>query len=274
MNRLYTYGCSFTSYAWDTWADHIGKNFDKFVNYGESGAGNQYILHKLTESDAKEEISADDYVGIMWSTAIRYDYWLNGKWHTNGNVFNNGYSKQFTDLIDPNGFLIRDYSFIHAAKKILDNIGCRYLFFSMTQLDHFSEGSKWHWLDLVYNQKPLYEYKKLYSKTIEHILPSMFEVLWQNDWKSRTSDLNPSDKTYHDFAGADWPLIEDLEAGDVKEKDISPQIVEEMCDWLHAKNFNDLVTNKLYIPRDLHPTSEMHKEYLNYVFPDWEKWGK
>ena len=272
MSTLYTYGCSFTNYSWDTWADHMGKNFDKFINYGKTGAGNQYILHKLTESDAKGEISNSDNVAIMWSTAIRYDAWLNGTWRSLGNVFNNGYPKEFTDLVDPTGFLIRDYSFVHAAKKILDNIGCRYIFFSMTPLDHFSEYAKDRWLDRMSDKKTVQQYKKIYSKTIECILPSAFEVLWQNDWTTRTVDLNPSDTRYEVFAGADWPTIEDLEAGTVNEKDFSCEIIEEMCDLLHAENFNDLVNNKLYIPRDLHPTSEMHLEYLDAVLPDWRTW--
>ena len=101
----------------------------------------------------------------------------------------------------------------------------------------------------------------------------MFEVLWQNDWRTRTVDLNLSDKGYEVFAGADWPTIEDLEAGTVNEKDFSCEIIEEMCDYLHAENFNDLVNNKLYIPKDMHPTPEMHLEYLDAVLPDWQTWN-
>lgn len=279
MSTLYTYGCSFTNYEWDTWADHMGKNYNKFVNYGQTGAGNQYILHKLTESEALGEIKSTDTVAILWSTAIRYDNWFNGKWETRGNVFNSDRPKEFLDMVDPTGFLIRDYSFIHAAKKILDNIGCRYVFFSMTPMDHFSENTSDSWLDRMSNRKTVQKYKKLYSKTLECILPSMFEVLWQNDWRTRTVDLNPlPGKGYEVVAGADWPTIEDLEAGTVNEKDFSCEIIEEMCDWfssdwVHAENFNDLVNNKLYIPKDMHPTPEMHLEYLDAVLPDWQTWN-
>ena len=37
MSRLFTFGCSFTNYAWPTWADFLGLEFEHFENWGVSG---------------------------------------------------------------------------------------------------------------------------------------------------------------------------------------------------------------------------------------------
>ena len=184
MSTLYTYGCSFTNYLWDTWADHMGKNFDNFVNHGQAGAGNQYILHKLTESHARNEISSTDTVAIMWSTSDRYDYIEKNKWITTGSI-----DRKY----DPVGFEIRDCAFIHAAKTILDSIGCRYVFFS---------------LDDIYPHDP-------FEETINTILPSTMEVLYKGDYYNRVEDLRPAPGTYEIHAGADWPTKEQFATGNL-----------------------------------------------------------
>ena len=38
--RLYTFGCSMTSYFYPTWADILGQEFSYYENWGEPGAGN------------------------------------------------------------------------------------------------------------------------------------------------------------------------------------------------------------------------------------------
>jgi hypothetical protein len=274
MSTLYTYGCSFTRYHWDTWANHMGKNYNKFVNHGRLGAGNQYILHELTKSHICGEIKLTDTVAIMWSGVTRYDHWSKGKWQSGGNMYNNNYfKKEFLEYVDPVGFFIRDCSFIHAAKTILDSIGCRYIFFSMMPLDgHFSERTRLSYLDKLSNSITVSKYKNLYKTTLESILPSAYEVLWNYDWTSRTSELNESGESYEVYAGEDWPTLSKLTSGEILESDIPPEIVQDMCDSFNAKDFFHLIKEKLYVHRDLHPTPEMHIEYLDAVLPDWRTW--
>ena len=251
MSTLYTYGCSFTKYQWDTWADHMGKNYNKFVNYGQAGAGNQYILHKLAESHAKNEILSTDTVAIMWSSTLRYDTFLKGKWDTRGNVFdsvNSGRSKEFLDKIDPVGFEIRDCAFIHTAKTILDSIGCRYVFFS--------------WFD-IYPHAP-------FEETINTILPSTMEVLYKGDYYNRVEDLRSDPDAYEEHAGADWPTREQFATGSLPY--ILPEIKEEMCKRFNAKSFREIVDKKMWMCPDFHPTPKMHLEYLDAVLPDWRTW--
>jgi len=249
MSTLYTYGCSFTNYLWDTWADHMGKNFDNFVNHGQTGAGNQYILHKLAESHAINEITVNDTVAIMWSSTNRYDSIFKGKWHTPGNVFNSSRPKEFLDMIDPVGFEIRDCAFIHAAKTILDSIGCRYVFFSLRD---------------IYPHAP-------FEKTINTILPSTMEVLYKGDYYNRVEDLRPAPGTYEIHAGTDWPTKEQFATGSLPY--ILPEIKQEICERFHAKNFQEVVDKKMWMCPDFHPTPEMHLEYLDAVLPDWKTWN-
>ena len=50
MSRLFTFGCSFTSYHWPTWADILGREYDYFENWGRSGGSNQFIFNSLIEA--------------------------------------------------------------------------------------------------------------------------------------------------------------------------------------------------------------------------------
>lgn len=63
MNRLFTFGCSFTNYMWPTWADILAIEFDSYRNWGRIGAGNHFIFYSLLECINRNEITADDAMG-------------------------------------------------------------------------------------------------------------------------------------------------------------------------------------------------------------------
>ena len=51
--RLFTFGCSFTSYHWPTWANILAYDYDiPLYNYGLNGAGNQFIFNMLMQADS------------------------------------------------------------------------------------------------------------------------------------------------------------------------------------------------------------------------------
>ena len=275
MSTLYTYGCSFTDYHWDTWADHMGKNFDKFINYGQVGAGNQYILHKLTESLARKEITSQDTVAIMWSTVVRYDYWIKGQWVTQGNIFKGWHDYgEFKNTADPMGFFMRDCSFIHAAKVMLDSIGCRYVFFSLNPLWDPVEDKRFSWLNKFFKDDIVDQYKILYNESLSIIKPSVYEIIFNFNWDSRVNDLGPNaDDKYGIMKGADWPAREDFNLETLKnlDKDLQNEIVK----FLKGISIEDVIDRKLYsegVVVDYHPTPEMHREYLDAVLPDWQSW--
>ena len=256
MSTLFTFGCSLTKYKWKTWADHLGKNFNTFKNYGRIGCGNQYILFHLTQSHAKKEIKKTDTVAIMWTSHYRYDTWKNGDWECLGNYWNHPSEKSYHNNIDPIGFFIRDCSFIQNAKLILDDINCRYVFFSMLPFQNISK----------------YSCIEMFSESIKCIKPSVFETLYNFNWYSRSSDLvidSADDFRYNKLKGKDWPTLSSLKN---KKFFISEKIKKDMCNKLGAKKFNDIIKHKLWIDYDYHPTSNMHLEYLDEVLPNWKSW--
>lgn len=129
--RFFAYGCSFTRYAWPTWADILGRNYQEYYNYGCYGAGNHYIFNALMESDQHHRITKNDLIIIQWSCSSREDRYKDRKWITPGGVGNNWSRKEIIRFFDFRGFVIRDLAMIKAAKMFLDKIGCEYYFLSM-----------------------------------------------------------------------------------------------------------------------------------------------
>lgn len=88
MSRLFTFGCSYTRYAYATWADLIGVNYDDFYNLGRGGASNTYIMNKFVEADTMFNFTPDDTVIIMLTGIGRFSYYNRTKnWYTNGDLF-------------------------------------------------------------------------------------------------------------------------------------------------------------------------------------------
>jgi len=67
MGRLFTFGCSFTSYIWPTWADFVALNFDTHQNWANAGAGNYFISSRLYECNSVNKLTKDDTVLVMFS---------------------------------------------------------------------------------------------------------------------------------------------------------------------------------------------------------------
>jgi hypothetical protein len=143
-NRFFTFGCSFTSYYWPTWADIIGQEFgDNFYNLAMCGAGNEFMFHRLTEAHARYNITKDDLVIICWTNFAREDRYLKGKWRSAGNmstqtVYPQDWVRKWFDL---RGALLKTSSVIAGATHLLDVTGCEYMFTSMVpmkQLDQYN----------------------------------------------------------------------------------------------------------------------------------------
>jgi hypothetical protein len=66
-SRLITSGCSYTEYAWPTWATYLGKHFQNHVNVGRSGSDNAGIARRVIDI-----VQPNDVVVILWSG---YDRW-------------------------------------------------------------------------------------------------------------------------------------------------------------------------------------------------------
>lgn len=137
--RLFTVGCSFTSYLWPTWANIIAAEMPtaEHINIAKAGAGNLFISSMIAQANRTYSFSETDLVMVMWSSFCREDRWVNGVWVTGGNVFfHQVYSpdwvKQFSD---PTGYLIRDMALIELSSEYLKNLPCDSIMMPMVPMN-------------------------------------------------------------------------------------------------------------------------------------------
>ena len=172
MKRLFTFGCSFTNYRWSTWADALAPEFDYFENWGQSGAGNEFIFNSVMEADQRQQFGPQDTVIVCWTTTTREDRYVNDRWHTLGNMFSCPiYNKDYLAThVDERGLLIKTLAYIKAVKTLLETRQVQWKFLSM---DHFNS-------------------LNIYQDVVDCILPSYRTVMFQNGWPDRDGDPHPS----------------------------------------------------------------------------------
>jgi hypothetical protein len=136
--RFFAFGCSFTSYKTPTWADIVAKEMPnaEYYNFGQGGGGNLFINNRVAQANLKYSFNEHDLVMIMFTTVCREDRFLNGRWESHGNVFNQSfYSKEFVkNYCDPVGYLVRDAALIEMTTGYVTNLPCTTKFLSMVDL--------------------------------------------------------------------------------------------------------------------------------------------
>ena len=185
MRRLFTFGCSFTNYRWSTWADCLAPEFDYFENWAQSGAGNEFIFNSVMEADQRNKFGSDDTVIVCWTTATREDRYVDGRWHTLGNMFTCPiYNKDYLEThIDERGLLIKTLGYIKAVKTLLENRKTHWKFLSMDTIDSLN----------------------IYQDVVDSILPSYKAVLFSKGWPNRNGDPHPSPEEHLAYLDAVLP---------------------------------------------------------------------
>lgn len=92
--RFFAFGCSYTRYAFPTWADYIGVTFPEYYNYGCGGASNTYIMNKLVEADNLLKFNKNDLVMVMVTGIGRFSFAPKTEtgdftWKTPGDLYEN-----------------------------------------------------------------------------------------------------------------------------------------------------------------------------------------
>lgn len=141
--RLFAFGCSYTSYAWPTWANLLELEFDHVENWAMAGLGNRAIAERVAECHAKNKITKDDVVIVQWSSHLRNDWWhqepvLNRTlgWKTYGSIFNYHNDKLYdkkwleTFFYEP-AFLMHTLNNIALVQGLLEATGCDWYMTSM-----------------------------------------------------------------------------------------------------------------------------------------------
>jgi len=195
MRRLFTFGCSFTEYAWPTWADILSKDYDFFLNYGKSGAGNMYISAAVAEASIANNFNKDDTVAVMWTNCTREDRYLNNGWQSYGNIYTAKKPYELsedwiTKYITPRGCYVRDFANIHLTKKLLDSIGCKYIMFKMVDFESWDQYTN----AKTENIKDILEhYKETILAVKLSVHKTVFNYNWycKNPWKIIGADQRP-----------------------------------------------------------------------------------
>lgn len=149
--------------------------FDTVENWAQSGAGNSYIFNSVMEADQRSRFTPGDTVIVCWTTIHRDDRYVQGRWHTLGNMFtcpiyDSGYLKTH---VDSRGYLIRDLAQIKAVKTLLEHRQVNWKFLSIADIDGDS--------DVI----------ELYQDVIDSMLPSYQTVLHPEGWPNR-QDPHPT----------------------------------------------------------------------------------
>jgi len=256
MSRLFAFGCSFTQYAWPTWADFLGLEFEQFENWGYPGIGNRAIAERIAQCHAINKFTSDDTVIVQWSSYLRNDYhtgrrrlnymkkdplaWQGG-WKTGGSIFN--YINQpvydqkwIAQFFDGQSFFMHTLNNIVASQGLLKSTGCKWLMTSLSELSKLgndipndSYGDALTLEDPNYTvwNDPEYEKFSFYKKAIwddysDHWLEPIGPYVW-----GRTTEG-------WSFESEDGTLV----------KDIHPSPRQ------HISYVNNVISHKLNVPVD------------------------
>ena len=143
MSRLFVLGCSFSNYAWPTWVDMLGLEFDKFENWAFPGLGNRAIAERVAEIHARNQLTKDDTVIIQWTSHLRHDWHAtdnrhqdNAGWKTSGSIFNYINEELYNEkwirtFWDENSYMMHTFNNILLTQNFLNGIGCNWRMTSM-----------------------------------------------------------------------------------------------------------------------------------------------
>ena len=146
MQKLFTFGCSFTQYNWPTWADLLGLEYSPHFNWGYAGLGNRAIAERVAEAHARIKIDKDDIVVIQWSSPLRHDYMRTDLprtdgtvWKTHGSIFSIENAKIFDnkwlyDFWDEKAYMIHTLNEILLVQEFLNGVGANWYMTSMNDL--------------------------------------------------------------------------------------------------------------------------------------------
>ena len=147
MSRLIVSGCSFTNYFHPTWAWFLSSAYTETYNYGQSGAGNEYIYHSIVDADTDLQLNKDDTVVIAWSGYYRFDRFIEFKtrtgWVTDGDWSYDPNFKTLEQFVNDEGWIRKSVNYITATARYLKSKNIKYVFTSLYDLN-IKFGNKVH----------------------------------------------------------------------------------------------------------------------------------
>ena len=135
----------------------------------------------------------------MWTSTSREDHYVTDQWIDGGNVYWPGspypdeYLAKFTC---ERGYLIRDLATISAATQLLASWGCQARQVSMVPLHQTNLESG---LGTKGQLVPLNDVYHVYRSVLDQIGPSMFETVFNSNWRGRPGIADVSKPHTRDF---------------------------------------------------------------------------
>ena len=131
-NRLFTFGCSFTKYHLNTWANILAKKLEvkKFYNFGASAACNLFIGTRLSQAIKYYNIDKNDLIMICWTDIDRNSIIENNVWQLKGSIVMNYKDREYTED-DRSLYSQRDAMIIQNSYDMLQQSGIPFEMFSM-----------------------------------------------------------------------------------------------------------------------------------------------
>lgn len=212
--RFFAFGCSFTKWKWPTWADVLANQLQiEYHNFAQPAVGNEYIFHKIVETNVKYKFHEKDLIIVCWTNFAREDRYKNNHWIPSGNMYRYAvYDKKWVDKwFDLKGSLIKTSSFVASTTHLLEHTGCSYLYSSMMPMT------------LLNTQDPLYkdidvnDVLDTYKEYFKNFLPSMVEYLYNslpycvNPDPQEANDNHPSEEQHQLYVkNVIYPALENL----------------------------------------------------------------
>jgi hypothetical protein len=203
--RLFAFGCSFTRMHWPTWAEIVAYDLKlEFYNYGNPGAGYQYIFNTIMQADNHYNFTRDDLIMICWSHPLREDIYKGEfeiPWLHLGSVYHytdiGDTVKYFTDYT---GATLRSLAIVKSTVEFLNQRGCQFHMIAMTNIDVDIDHTmnKKTASDLLIANIDVYrQILKSYQPYLDQISASYLQVLYDNNIKIKYStDMQLINKKY------------------------------------------------------------------------------
>lgn len=190
MTRLFVLGCSFSNYAWPTWADMLGLEYDNYENWAFPGLGNRAITERVAEIHAKHHLTKEDTVIIQWTSHLRHDWHAtdtrhqdNAGWKTSGSLFNYINAQIFDEkwiktFWSETSYMMHTFNNILLTQHFLDSIGCTWRMTSMGYINKMNSdypsndhGEQTSDIDVWENSPALKVYKQVFDDKSKWIKP-------------------------------------------------------------------------------------------------------
>ena len=239
--RLYTFGCSMTRYHYPTWADILGKEFSYYENWGRGGHGNLFIFNSVIECLARNQLTSNDTIIVMWSAISRYDYYKINEW-----CIENDTLRLPKHFVCPYGNEVRDYAYFYALYNLLESKHINFKFLAWHPYAKDSVAGNIY--KSVLDKISIVNFDKLNKRIIEKPILKL-ELL------------------YNRLAGSEWPSLQELLDKKINSYPLKiKQEVEEFYSIIN-KNRYEYVEEKESDAVDLHPGPLQHLTGLQTIFP-------